>query len=224
MIGITFIVAVAAIVSVLILRGRLHRLRERVSGLETARLYLERRIEALEAGLGREVDLKTEGRTPAMTPAEGSVPTEAPPMAAASATEAGQRPGTVEELLGSAATSAPPRLTPTAPPEEPVVVPSAPAFAKAAASIEPAAAPSEARDWERFLGARLSAWLGGLARVLGVAYFVTYSFDRDLVSPALRVMIGLATGLGLLGAGLRLGQRAYAVTSQTLCATGVVIL
>ncbi|MBX3744633.1 MAG: DUF2339 domain-containing protein [Verrucomicrobiae bacterium] len=79
-------------------------------------------------------------------------------------------------------------------------------------------------DWEQFMGARLFAWLGGLALFLGVAYFVKYSFERDLIPPAGRVLIGLATGLGLVGGGLRLWRTAYGVTAQTLCATGVVIL
>ncbi len=84
--------------------------------------------------------------------------------------------------------------------------------------------PWDSVDWEKFMGARLFAWLGGLALFLGVAYFVKYSFDRDLIPPAARVAIGLATGGALLAGGLRLGQRQYAVTSQTLCATGVVVL
>ena len=79
-------------------------------------------------------------------------------------------------------------------------------------------------DWERFMGARLFAWLGGLALFLGVAYFVKYSFDRNLIPPSLRVLIGLATGVGLVVGGQRLRNAAYAVTSQTLCGTGVVVL
>lgn len=86
-------------------------------------------------------------------------------------------------------------------------------------------APSDAgSDWERFMGTRMFAWLGGLALFLAVAYFVKYSFDRDLIPPSLRVLIGLGMGAGLVVGGVRLRREAYRVTSQTLVATGVVVL
>jgi len=74
------------------------------------------------------------------------------------------------------------------------------------------------------MGARLFAWLGGLALFLGVAYFVKYSFDRNLIPPSARVLMGLAAGVGLILGGHRLRQGLYRVTSQTLCGTGIVIL
>ncbi|MCB1128754.1 MAG: DUF2339 domain-containing protein, partial [Verrucomicrobiae bacterium] len=86
-------------------------------------------------------------------------------------------------------------------------------------------APVPARiDWEQFLGVKLFAWLGGFALFLAAAFFVKYSFDNNLISPALRVAAGFAGGLGLLVGGVVLRKRDYQVTSQTLCATGVVIL
>ena len=36
------------------------------------------------------------------------------------------------------------------------------------------------------MGVKLFAWLGGLALFLGVAFFIKYSFDNNLVSPQLR--------------------------------------
>ena len=66
--------------------------------------------------------------------------------------------------------------------------------------------------------------LGGLALFLAVGYFVKYSFERDLIPPEVRVALGFLAGLGLLVGGVVLKQRQYAVTSQTLCATGVVVL
>ena len=74
------------------------------------------------------------------------------------------------------------------------------------------------------MGARLFAWLGGLALFLGVAYFVKYSFDRNLIPPSARVLMGLATGIALILGGHRLRQGLYQITSQTLCGTGIVIL
>ncbi len=33
------------------------------------------------------------------------------------------------------------------------------------------------------MGAKLFAWIGGLALFLGVAFFVKYSFEHNLISP-----------------------------------------
>ena len=79
-------------------------------------------------------------------------------------------------------------------------------------------------DWEQFMGVKLFAWLGGLGLFLGVAFFVKYSFEHDLIPPELRVALGFLVGLGLLVAGVRMAGKGYDVTAQTLCATGVVSL
>src|SRR6266852_5936250 len=51
---------------------------------------------------------------------------------------------------------------------------------------------------EQFMGVTLFAWAGGLALFLGVALFVKYSFDNNLVPPELRVALGFLAGLALL--------------------------
>jgi hypothetical protein len=89
----------------------------------------------------------------------------------------------------------------------------------------PAPKPSlPAINWEQFMGAKLFAWIGGLALFLGVAFFVKYSFEHNLISPELRVAIGFAVGLILVVGGLALRRKEDAVTAQTLCATGILIL
>src|SRR5438552_9894751 len=79
-------------------------------------------------------------------------------------------------------------------------------------------------NWEQFMGAKLFAWIGGLALFLGVAFFVKYSFEHNLIPPELRVAIGFVVGVGLLIGGLLLKRKENAVTAQTLCATGVLVL
>ncbi|HXC35025.1 MAG TPA: DUF2339 domain-containing protein, partial [Candidatus Acidoferrales bacterium] len=79
-------------------------------------------------------------------------------------------------------------------------------------------------NWEQFMGVKGFAWLGGFALFLGVALFIKYSFDNNLVPPALRVAIGFIAGLGLLVGGVLMSRRNFPALSQTLCATGVVIL
>src|SRR5437660_1316210 len=79
-------------------------------------------------------------------------------------------------------------------------------------------------NWEQFMGAKLFAWIGGLALFLGVAFFVKYSFEHNLISPELRVGIGFGFGASLGIGGLLLKRKENAVTAQTLCATGVLVL
>jgi len=74
------------------------------------------------------------------------------------------------------------------------------------------------------MGAKLFAWIGGLALFLGVAFFVKYSFEHNLIPPELRVAIGFAVGAGLVVGGLLLKRKENAVTAQTLCATGILVL
>lgn len=99
----------------------------------------------------------------------------------------------------------PPRPTATPPPSRPLL-------------------PKPAVNWEQFVGTKLIAWLGGLILFLAAAYFVKYSFDHDLIPPEVRVTFGFLLGIGLLVGGFQLKKKAYEVLSQTLCATGVVIL
>jgi hypothetical protein len=79
-------------------------------------------------------------------------------------------------------------------------------------------------NWEQFMGAKLFAWIGGLALFLGVAFFVKYSFEQNLISPELRIAIGFVVGASLVIGGLLLKRKENAVTAQTLCATGILVL
>ena len=113
----------------------------------------------------------------------------------------------------------------------PPVIPRRQAVAMPQTMVPPSAAepllsrPSTpAINWENFLGVKLFAWVGGLALFLGVAFFVKYSFENNLISPQLRVTIGYLIGAGLIVGGLWLSRARHAVTVQTLCATGILIL
>ena len=79
-------------------------------------------------------------------------------------------------------------------------------------------------NWEQFMGAKLFAWLGGLALFLAVSFFVKYSFEHDLIPAAVRVAIGFVIGAGLVVGGLKIPRQKYAVTAQTLIAVGIVSL
>ena len=79
-------------------------------------------------------------------------------------------------------------------------------------------------NWENFLGAKLFAWVGGLSLFIGFIFLLKYSFDHNLISPAVRVALGFICGSGLIAGGLHLKRKTYEITSQTLSATGIVIL
>jgi len=79
-------------------------------------------------------------------------------------------------------------------------------------------------NWEQFMGAKLFAWIGGCALFLGIAFFVKYSFEHNLIPAELRIAIGFIVGAGLVVGGLLLKRKENAVTAETLCATGILVL
>ncbi len=87
----------------------------------------------------------------------------------------------------------------------------------------PTAAPSI--SLEQFMGAKLFAWVGGLALFLGVIFFVKLSIEQGWISPELRTSIGFVVGTGLVVGGVVMHRRKrYATLGGTLTATGVVVL
>ena len=77
---------------------------------------------------------------------------------------------------------------------------------------------------EQFVGAKLFAWIGGLALFFAAALGLKYSFDHDLFPTWLRATAGFLLGGGLLVGGGWMNRRKYSQTATTLWATGVVIL
>jgi uncharacterized membrane protein len=85
-------------------------------------------------------------------------------------------------------------------PEEAVIAP-----AEVAAALEapervpdlllPAAGPGP--GWERALAENWLVWLGGLTLALGGAFLVKLSIDYGLLTPAVRVALGLLLGIGM---------------------------
>ncbi len=88
----------------------------------------------------------------------------------------------------------------------------------------PPAAPAPRFNWEQFMGAKLFAWLGGLAALLAFGFFVKYSFEHNLVPPEIRMALGFLFAIGLVIGGLKIDRVRYAVGAQTLIATGIVSL
>jgi uncharacterized membrane protein len=147
-----------------------------------------------------------------------------------------------------AAAPAPPVETPASPiaapsPAEPppAVVepaPEAPPAAPPHAAPPPAALPPAARppappptapkrptiDWERWIGVRGAAVLGGVVLALAGILFVRYSIERGLISPALRVALGILAGIAAIAWSQRLRKRGYRINADALAGAGIVLL
>ncbi len=77
--------------------------------------------------------------------------------------------------------------------------------------------------FEEQIGARLPVYLGSIALFLAVAFLVKYTFDKGLLTPLARVMLGAGFGLALLGAG-EWWRRSAARIAQGVTAAGVAAL
>lgn len=159
---------------------------------------LERRLAALE---------KEVGRRPLATRPPAALPLEAPPL---------PRP-------------APPEPAPVLVPP-PLPLPAVPVSRPAPIPASARAVPAPAKpllsglvNWEDFVGVKLFAWIGALLAFLGVAFFVKYSFDNNLIRPPVRVALGALVGLAALGGGLKLNRERYRFLVQALCSAGILI-
>ncbi|HWA75346.1 MAG TPA: DUF2339 domain-containing protein [Polyangiaceae bacterium] len=85
------------------------------------------------------------------------------------------------------------------------------------------APPSEPFDWERWLGVRGAAVLGGVVLALAGFLFFRYAIDHALISPTLRVVLGTFVGVAALVLGERLHNR-YGITANALGGGGMVVL
>ena len=58
--------------------------------------------------------------------------------------------------------------------------------------------PKNKISFEQQFGARLPVWVGGIALALSGLFMVKYSIENQLISPAVRVLLGGLFGIGLL--------------------------
>ncbi len=124
------------------------------------------------------------------------------------------------EVKYSSAPSPPPKPA-GAPPPPPVAPPPPP---PPRVPPPPPPIPAKPFDWEAFFGVKLFAWIGGFVLFLGIVFLVKYSFENNLITPAMRVAIGTVVGLGLIVTGWFTAARNFRVSGQSLCATGILVL
>lgn len=142
--------------------------------------------------------------------------------------EAAPAPGAAPEPGPAAAAPAPPEPAVAAPdmsPPPPPPVPAEPPPLPPPVPATPAPAPPRRLDLEQRIGARWATWVGVVAILFGVAFFLKWSFDNDLIGPAARVTLGGLAGLALLGAGLALHpRRDLPLLSEGLAGAGLGVL
>ncbi len=157
---------------------------------------LRQRVDALEAQM---TVLRAAGAVPATTPAPAEI-----------LAEPAEPTGTPESSEDVASEPAP---SDVAPPFD-AVRPPAP----------PPPPPRGQVDWERWIGVRGAAVLGGVVLALAGLFFFRYSIEHGLIPPWLRVVIGTLVGLGCVLAAERGLRRDYGRTADALAGAGVVIL
>ncbi len=180
---------------------------------------MRQRLDYIDAELQ---DLRTRLRegaaTLAPTAPAGTPPSSAPAQISAQPAVVIPPPVAVGAPLPPAK-PAPAPVVAEPPPLPPLIVP-----APAHPVYVPPPPRQPAVNWEQFMGAKLFAWLGGLALFLGVAFFLRYSIEHGWIPNEVRVAMGFVFGAGLIVGGLRIPREKYAVTAQTLIAAGVVSL
>src|SRR4051794_14340778 len=158
---------------------------------------LERRMAAVEGALLRLPPQSAAPAAPAATPVPATPVPPAPVVPAA------------------------PLSVPPPPPKLPAP---APAPVRPAATVAPATPPRPPRpsvevDFEKLLGGKLFAWIGGVAILVGVLFFVATAMERGWIPTGVRVAAAFAGSAALLGVGLWLHER-RGQTQASLVAVG----
>lgn len=96
-----------------------------------------------------------------------------------------------------------------------------------APSAPPLESPTPARglgDWERIIGGQWALWLGSLSLFLAMASFLAFTWSAlPPAPPWARVLMGLAAGAGMMGAGARWRPRVARWWSDGLLGAGLAV-
>lgn len=79
-------------------------------------------------------------------------------------------------------------------------------------------------NFEKFVGGRVTAWVGIIAACFAVAFFLREAFERAWIGPTGRVLLGAAGGAGVLALGERLRQKGLRQYAYILSGGGILIL
>ena len=124
-------------------------------------------------------------------------------------------------------TAAAPEPPPPPPPEPPRPSEPPPAPVPPPVSTSPPPPPVAERppiDWERWIGVRGAAVLGGILFALAGIFFVRYAVESGWLAPPVRVALGVLAGFGVVIGSEVLRRRGYGPTADALAGGGVVVL
>jgi uncharacterized membrane protein len=161
--------------------GMARKRREEAARLAERISRLEAELQALRAA----GTVSTAGSPVTPEPGPTQVP-EVEPIVHEPALEIAEPPGTLPELAPSV----------EAPTEPPVT-----------AALPQPATRAPRLDIEQRIGARWTTWVGVIAILFAVAFFLRWSIENNLIGPGTRVVLGVITGSGLLAGGLLLHRR-----------------
>jgi uncharacterized membrane protein len=201
--------AIAAFVEV----RRLKALADSIPRL-TGRIYgLEQRLAQIEANLARLFPLRAQDQD---VPAQDSRPAEkhAPPPPPA-------RP----ESTPSASGLQPSRASaPSVPPFTAPLKDWASQFSTVAPDSAPKITNEDSDNFETLIAGRWFNYVGILALLFAVAFFLKYAFDNNWVGPRGRIGIGLLAGSALFPFSQKLLGRGYTFFSEGMAGLGAAIL
>ncbi|MCG8548813.1 MAG: DUF2339 domain-containing protein, partial [Desulfobacterales bacterium] len=79
-------------------------------------------------------------------------------------------------------------------------------------------------NWELFTGARLFAWVGGVAAFICIGLLLKHSIEKNWIPPAARLAFGAILGTGLILASEKFKDARLKIFRHSLAATGIGVL
>jgi uncharacterized membrane protein len=79
-------------------------------------------------------------------------------------------------------------------------------------------------EWEALIGGKWLNWIGAVALIIGMGFFLKYAFDKNWINETMRVLMGGLVGFGLIVGGAYFRKKSLEIFSQGLVGAGISIL